>query len=484
MSDAKLTILLAKGIQDYYINTSSLNLSSKNITFFKTVYKRHTPFYVESSFQNFEGIPNFGEKLSCTINKNGDLITKMYLVITLPSINVSGFSYIAWMKKIGFGLIKNLELQIGDTIIDRRSGDFLNCFYSLNNDIHNLDYLIGNSNISDSNSNITTLHTFSQSKNSFKMYIPLNYWFCNFANMALPIVSLHSNNVKINLELESLNKCLNVGPTNSIKINESVILFTIGETISQIVNNITSYAIYISYDLTNNLLNYISLNGSFVSGTQIVNSSGFYVNPISSENNVNVNIDISNLDINLLVTYIYLDNIEKLKVLKSNHEFLIEQIQTKSFNNINFHNISVKLPFKNLIKEIFFRGKLKFLNNNYKEMNYLLFPNSDSLIKEVKIVYMGNDASEIKDGDFYSIVNPILYHDRSDDFGINIINYSFYPKNSQPFGFLNFSKLYSVSLDLLINKEISNSNMLDVNVYAITYNVLSIKNGVVSLLFD
>ena len=72
--------LVAYGAQDVYLT------GNPQITFFKVVYRRHTNFAMESIENPFNGAPNFGKKVTCTIQRNGDLIHRMYLQATLPQV--------------------------------------------------------------------------------------------------------------------------------------------------------------------------------------------------------------------------------------------------------------------------------------------------------------------------------------------------------------------------------------------------------------
>ena len=56
------------------------------ITFFKVVYRRHTNFSIESIQCAFNGSAKFGNKVNCTVSRNGDLIGPMYLEIKLPKL--------------------------------------------------------------------------------------------------------------------------------------------------------------------------------------------------------------------------------------------------------------------------------------------------------------------------------------------------------------------------------------------------------------
>lgn len=73
--------LVAYGAQDVYLT------GSPQITFFKLVYRRHTNFAIESIEQVFHGTPSWGQKATVTVSRNGDLVTDMFLQITLPAVN-------------------------------------------------------------------------------------------------------------------------------------------------------------------------------------------------------------------------------------------------------------------------------------------------------------------------------------------------------------------------------------------------------------
>jgi hypothetical protein len=79
--------LVAYGAQDVYLT------GNPQITFFKVVYRRHTNFALESIAQTFNGQADFGKTASCTISRNGDLITGMYLQATLPSLTSKVATY-------------------------------------------------------------------------------------------------------------------------------------------------------------------------------------------------------------------------------------------------------------------------------------------------------------------------------------------------------------------------------------------------------
>lgn len=70
------------GSQDLYLT------GTPEITFFKVVYRRYTNFAIDSVMLNFDTNVGFDKECSITLPRIGDLISKMYIQIKLPSINL------------------------------------------------------------------------------------------------------------------------------------------------------------------------------------------------------------------------------------------------------------------------------------------------------------------------------------------------------------------------------------------------------------
>jgi hypothetical protein len=74
--------LVARGTEDIYIT------SNPNITFFKTVYRRHTNFSRQELDLNFTNKMDFGKEGYCRIEHYGDLLHRLYLVVKLPKVDI------------------------------------------------------------------------------------------------------------------------------------------------------------------------------------------------------------------------------------------------------------------------------------------------------------------------------------------------------------------------------------------------------------
>lgn len=75
--------LAVYGTQDIFLT------GTPQITFFKIVYRRHTNFAVESIAQELLGANNFGNEVTCLVDKIGDLMHKVYLEVVIPKVQLA-----------------------------------------------------------------------------------------------------------------------------------------------------------------------------------------------------------------------------------------------------------------------------------------------------------------------------------------------------------------------------------------------------------
>mgnify|MGYP001435738975 CR=1 FL=1 len=117
--------LIAKGAQDIYLT------GNPNVTYFKSVFKRHTNFSMETIQQSFSGDLNFGRKLNATIKRTGDLLSGITLEIDLPVLTAKNNTSLYWTNSIGHSIIRSVELEIGGQIIDKQYGEWMEIWSEL-----------------------------------------------------------------------------------------------------------------------------------------------------------------------------------------------------------------------------------------------------------------------------------------------------------------------------------------------------------------
>ena len=310
--------LVAYGSQDIYLT------GNPQITFFKIVYRRHTNFSIESIKQTFNGTANFGQEVSSTIQRNADLIYKMYLQTTLPSVDISkgieagGNQYKAfrWLNWIGHILIKFVEIKIGGQRIDKHYGEWLHIWNELTQQPGKMGgyaEMVGNvpKLTQIHSSNVATGLTTSCETGAYTLYIPLQFWFCRNVGMALPLIALQYHDIVVNIEFQELDKCIWATSQNEP-------------------------------------LKFISSKGQSV---------------IDSATSLSKT--------NLYVDYIYLDTDERRRFAQVSHEYLIEQLQFSGEETLSGSGGSshlVKLNFIHPVKEIIWTIQpTNFIESDYSQ---------------------------------------------------------------------------------------------------------------------
>lgn len=191
--------LVAYGAQDIYLT------GNPQITFFKVVYRRHTNFAMESIEQTFNGDADWGKRVTATISRNGDLIHRMYLQVTLPAVSCPGptSKCFRWVNYVGHVLIKSVEIEIGGQRIDKHYGDWLTIWNELTQQPGlqvGYDNMVGNT--------IALTGTGLNKTEQTTLYVPFQFWFCRNPGLALPLIALQYHEVRINLEFRDAAGCI------------------------------------------------------------------------------------------------------------------------------------------------------------------------------------------------------------------------------------------------------------------------------------
>jgi len=423
--------LVAYGAQDIYLT------GNPQITFFKVVYRRHTNFAVESIEQTFNGQADFNKRVTATISRNGDLIQQMYLEVVLPICTgtVTATTSNVWTYGVGNALIKQAEIEIGGQLIDRQYGDWMNIWTELTipeGKRAGYDNMVGNNKPS---------NAFTQTgglllTNVNRLYVPLQFWFNRNPGLALPLIALQYHEVKLNLELRA------------------------------------------SGDL-------INTNGSAV--------------PV-----------IPSLGCKLYVDYVYLDTDERRRFAQVSHEYLIEQVQFTGSESISAtdNNKNVTLNFNHPVKELIwvhnnsatFGASNAATGNRWFNYSGATGASRDSFTTAL-LQLNGHDRFSVRFADYFRKVQNYEHHTRvprvtgdvtTPDFRQQFIySYSFAlsPEEHQPSGTCNFSRIDNAVLQLGYGADSATGASalaiaMNLNIYAVNYNVLRIMSGMGGLAYS
>ena len=177
--------LVAYGAQDVYLT------GNPQITFFKVVYRRHTNFSMESIEQTFDGSADFGRRVSCTISRNGDLISNMYLKYQCQATDRLGEN---GAGPSGYNLIKSATLEIGGQQIDKHYGHWMNVWSMLSTPA---GQVVNLNTMTNGEATGNTQHDGNPT-----VYTPFQFWFCRNPGLALPLIALQYHEVKLVVELD------------------------------------------------------------------------------------------------------------------------------------------------------------------------------------------------------------------------------------------------------------------------------------------
>jgi hypothetical protein len=486
------TIIMGLGLLLLASVGSENNIVSRNpsITFFKKVYQNTTNISNEVLPQYFKSLPNFGKRMTVNISHTADLLYEMSLFFELPDIPKSkhsilpdGIKKFAWANKISIAMIKYIDLEIGGILVSRHYSDWLNIFNEL---------YISTSKIK--NAHDSSLYDYTNGKSRKILYIPLSFFSNLSTSLALPLVSLGKQEVKLHLELNDFSMCYNESPTNYFTIDTYICLFKENEIIRQNIDNNKSAGKFIYFDINTKRIYYDSLYNSFLipSNLTVINkyqitgdTSGFSVVPsinsiiIKDESYFYTSPPVLK-DAHLLVNYIYLDREERWFFMNNELEYIVPIILNVLDKDITSINSNYKLQLINPHQKLIWRAILNsniLINDHFNYSSLPLTTNDEPLIQSNKLIFNSIQRCELGNYQYYTVLQNYINKTNTHK---HIYQYSFGLNGNNklmPSGTLNFSMIDDSYIQMNLNKLINYQNTINVKAYGIYYNILVIKNG-------
>jgi hypothetical protein len=192
MPGGALLQLVAYGAQDVFLT------GKPTVTFFQTVYKRHTNFAMEAIPQTLAGQPNPGGLVSVTLARTGDLIGDMWVVLQptpTSSAQLTTNNNVADMCWVAERAFNSVELFIGGQSIDKHYQLwfrlYAECFLdeSKKSNYGKLTSLPVPNNV-------------NQTSTGY-VYLPLIFFFNRNPGLFLPLIALQYHEVRIDFTLTS-----------------------------------------------------------------------------------------------------------------------------------------------------------------------------------------------------------------------------------------------------------------------------------------
>ena len=195
--------LTSSGIQDNYIT------GNPQITFFKSVYRRHTNFAIETIQQIIDGdlgTENSSTNSTVKITKTADLLSGIYVVCPQKTGGIDANE-----------LIDNVEIVIGGTLIDRHTNEWMKVWNELTVDTSKKEgfkYMVGGfSCVSEQQSSAVSLVRVPNDQAS--VIFPLNFWFCRHVGLSLPLIAIQYHDIILKIEW-GVNSTINRDSSTSV----------------------------------------------------------------------------------------------------------------------------------------------------------------------------------------------------------------------------------------------------------------------------
>ena len=182
----------------------SILLGNPVINFFKAVYRKSTNFSIEHvKNTKINEIKANTTETTMKIDRNGDLISKMWLDVYFNSVtSTNNPKFLSWCNNTGHAYLKSCELIIGGKV-DKHDSIFLDIYnelvdtngkqhMGLNKQNNNLYMKTGTSNIAP----------------ELQLFIPLQFYFNRNYGAALPLVALESHEVELKFEFREIAELL------------------------------------------------------------------------------------------------------------------------------------------------------------------------------------------------------------------------------------------------------------------------------------
>ena len=466
--------LVAIGVQDLYLT------GNPQVSLFKVIYRRHTNFSMEAVRQSFDGPADFGKSVTARISRDGDLLGRIVLEIDLPKIESQNGATISWVNSVGHAMIERVELYIGELLIDRHYGEWLEIWSELALDASKRDGY---------NNMVSKYESFTSITGPQTIFIPLQFWFCRNQGLALPLIALQYHEVKVIIKFRNFNELWTFGPNNNYTASKTgnIVTKTAGipfneSDVGKIIYWEDGTTDVITHQGEFNGVEYVNLLTKVTTASSGDKSSQIiYTKP--DDRPVRT---YSMLDARIYADFIYLDTFERRFFARNKHEYLIEQLQFDSDTNYQKGQRFLKVPvdFNLPMKELVWVSQLQRYTEDNNLFNFSNTMDTYAIpkdpIERAVILFNGTERFEERVGGYFRLVQPYSHHTRCPTAYIYVYSFSLAPEKHQPSGTANFSMLNTIDLRLTYDLNIGNSN---VRVYGVNYNVLKIDSGMGGLLF-
>tara|TARA_Y100000389_G_scaffold190678_1_gene215774 strand:+ start:8435 stop:9709 length:1275 start_codon:yes stop_codon:yes gene_type:complete len=423
MSGALLQ-LVAVGAQD------KLFTSNPEITFFALKYRSYSNFAVESIDQTINGTAGFGRSVSCTVSRNGDLISRVAVEVSLPNATeLSLGDNESFAPGFANHLVKTADIEIGGQRIDRHYGKWMHVWDEL---AGVAAHRAGKDRASGNHQGFLDVKGGKGGKKG-TVTVPLQFWFCRHPGLALPLIALQYHEVKINITFSEISSLL----------REKAADWQTPALTASTAKDVTFDAkVWVDYIYLDNeerrrmaqqphqyLIDQLQYSGS--------------------------------------------------EAVRGSHDRF----------SLNFNHPVKELVWcvnseENVAGVYSHPGPQALKAKTSADMDW----SGNNPVSSAKLVLNGHDRFKTRDGTYFDSVQPSQHHSNTPSTpGINVFSFALKPEEFQPSGTCNFSRIDNASLEVNFDdfdKDDDYWKDATVDIYATNYNQLRIMSGMGGLTYS
>lgn len=362
---------------------------------------------------------------------NGNYVIKTQLEKRIVDVINNTPPKFAWVKKLGYKLLKKISFTVNSQPIETHTPELLNFIHNINKLTdhergHNI--LIGNT---------KEMYTLSSKQRSLKqLMIPLEFFFCKNEGNILPLSNLLFSDLNIEIDFSSLDEVLYIDADSYLKKTPRLKCSLLAQYVyleeEERTRMISSKLEY--------LIERFNYNG------KTVHSANTIIN-----NDMNVKIDIKIGDpIKYLIWYVkFQDSTTELPIDKIDWDSFGYNVRNKNGTMVRFEKIAKKIIFK---------------------MN-------------------GVQREQDREENYYTHVVPNSRGLSSFNKGEYIICFALYPLLLQPSGTANYSEIFDSSITMVFTDEIKQLFMQNENLQLVSElwgcsnNIYRVVSGMSGLAF-
>lgn len=342
MATAPLLKIIYTGLQDERLLPPK---GKPSLAFFKKVFIKAGRFTTSWVRLDFDTKPAFGTSATITLPRQGHLITRLYLVATMPDISApcklakatAGSAFVGptfgWTNSLGHALINTATIDIGGARVEQISGQLMEMMDEFQTPLEKVTVVNRMLPRLDNGFNSTSIGWGSQPTTSIT---PLPFWFSRGdPGIALPIDAIGVDSVKMTIAFN---------PLNSLYVSSAQV------DISGLVQGQIPGSAYFPllnspfYQSTNPTKTVYGLTGDPSRGTEVspipnsVNPSSFLIG-----------------DTYIMAEYIYLDNPEANAFRISDISYpIVQHYAITPYDTLKQPRASIPMRIPNPTRDIFF----------------------------------------------------------------------------------------------------------------------------------